>query len=87
MYAPHRAQWRLLISVQSGEKPGAFATLLALTSGVFQVSLVCLHTLSSPGLVSSGVLLEILTSPSRLQRSKKGVGSGSVCLACPFYTS
>lgn len=83
MYAPHRAQWRLLISVQTGENPGAFATLLALTSGVFQVSLslVCLHTLSLPGLVSSGVLLEILTSPSRLQRPKKRSWFW-VCLPC-----
>lgn len=60
--------------------PGAFANLLVLTSGVCPVPRVYTHTRKSPGLVSSGVISEILRSPCGLKSSPKRSWSGSVCL-------
>lgn len=85
MCALHRARQHLWVSLVPGETWAHLQPFQLSQAGVFKVPLVCAHTLNWPGFVPSGVILEILTSPSCLWRFIKGGGPGSVCLTSFLY--
>lgn len=68
------------------EKPWCICKPFGSDKRVFPVSLLYIHTWKLPGLVSSGVTSEILTSPSCLKSSPKRNWPGSVCLTSWLFT-